>query len=350
MKIGLYNPYFDSLSGGERYVLTLASHWSKTHEVDIFWNDPSILIQAQNRFSIDLSAAHVVPNIFLGQSLFSKFQITRNYDCIFLLSDGSVPMTFARHNILHFQVPFKRVSMPWWKKSQYQRIVVNSEFTNQNLDPALSLGRSVIYPPVDVEHVQIGVKKKSILSVGRFSSLYGAKKQDILIEVFKKISNDAVLKNWSLSLAGGLMPSDEKYFQHLKRQAEGFPVEFFPNCSFDKLHDLYKDASLYWHAAGYGETEPEHMEHFGITTVESMVAGCVPIVFRGGGQPEIINHSVSGFLWNTTDELAELTLDAVKSEATRKQIQKSALMRAKDFSLSKFSSSFDRLLNDICQD
>jgi len=44
------------------------------------------------------------------------------------------------------------------------------------------------------------------------------------------------------------------------------------------------------------------MEHFGITPVEAMAAGCVPIVYRGGGLTETVTKD-SGFTWKTIDEL-----------------------------------------------
>ena len=79
-----------------------------------------------------------------------------------------------------------------------------------------------------------------------------------------------------------------------------------PNVEYGKLRQLYSQATLYWHATGYGENEahhPERFEHFGITPVEAMAAGCVPIVLGKGGLPEIVEHDKSGFLWNTLDEL-----------------------------------------------
>ena len=42
MKFGFYSPYLDTFGGGERYMLTLASYFSKDHIVDIFWDDPAI--------------------------------------------------------------------------------------------------------------------------------------------------------------------------------------------------------------------------------------------------------------------------------------------------------------------
>ena len=70
MKIGFYNPYLDGFGGGERYTLTLASHWSKNNDVSIFWDDFSIVKKSEDRFGLDLSRISVVPNIFLAKTHF----------------------------------------------------------------------------------------------------------------------------------------------------------------------------------------------------------------------------------------------------------------------------------------
>jgi len=37
------------------------------------------------------------------------------------------------------------------------------------------------------------------------------------------------------------------------------------------------------------------LEHFGITTVEAMAAGCVPLVYDSGGQAEIVSSGYNGY-------------------------------------------------------
>ena len=59
----------------------------------------------------------------------------------------------------------------------------------------------------------------------------------------------------------------------------------------DELLELYSRASLFWHAAGHGQDDrrhPERLEHFGITTVEAMAHGAVPLVFPAGGPAEVV--------------------------------------------------------------
>lgn len=348
MRIGIYNPYFDSYGGGERYMLTAAEHWSQNHEVSVFWDDDTMLAQSEKRFALDLSRVKTVPNVFKNGRLVQKIIISATYDLIFFLSDGSVPSTLAKHNILNFQVPFPHVAMTPWKRNHYQAVICYSAFTKERLDPTIGIPKKIIYPPIDIDKFEIGKKEKILLSVGRFNSLYSVKKYDVLISSFKEALKNPAMKGWKLVLAGGVLNSDKEYFSSLQQMAKGYDIEFYPNCSFEELKKLYSHASIYWHAAGFGETDPQRMEHFGITTIEAMASGCVPIVFNGGGQTEIIGKSgINGFLWKTQKELLDSTMSVIKNEKIMKMVTRNAMKRAKDFSKEVFNKAFDALLTSL---
>jgi len=340
MKIGFYSPYLESLSGGERYTLTLASHWSKTHDVSLFTNDLGLQKKAKERFGIDLSRVQLVPNIFKTRNIFKKLLISRTYDLLFFLTDGSIPTTFARYNILHFQVPFTHLRLHSIKMSRFNAIVCNSDFTKRNLDARIAKKSTVIYPPV-MSLKQSGFKKqKMILSVGRFHQL---KKQDVLIEAFR----ESGIKEAELVLTGGLLPEDKPYFSRLQLSAKKLNVRLLPNVSFKELVKLYNQSSVYWHAAGYHEVKPEHMEHFGITLVEAMSTGSIPVAFAGGGIPEIVQDGESGFLWGNTKDLIQKTKNILLEGKSVSTLRRNAMSRAKFFSVKQFSQDFDVLLASL---
>jgi glycosyltransferase involved in cell wall biosynthesis len=133
-----------------------------------------------------------------------------------------------------------------------------------------------------------------------------------MIVAFRDLLDKGALDGWSYATAGGLRddPDERVYFERVRRAAADSSVQVLPNLERERLLDLYGEAKVFWHAAGLGEDEearPEWTEHFGIVTVEAMAAGCVPVVIRKGGQPEIVEHGVSGFLWDTLGELKEST-------------------------------------------
>ena len=113
---------------------------------------------------------------------------------------------------------------------------------------------------------------------------------------------------------------------------------------------LYAQSAIYWHASGFGEDEkkePVKFEHFGITTVEAMASGCVPVVIGNGGQPEIVRHGVSGYLWHSLDELKSQTLRLVENPSFREEMSQHALADSQKYDKAHFRVRLDELLAQI---
>ena len=91
MKIGIFDPYLDDNGGGERYMMTIASCLARNNHVDIFWDNPSDVKNIEERFHLDFSKIKIVKNIF-NYSFLEKQKVSRKYDLIIVLSDGSIPV------------------------------------------------------------------------------------------------------------------------------------------------------------------------------------------------------------------------------------------------------------------
>jgi len=53
MKAAIFNPYLDTLGGGERYTMAFAKVLSKKgYRVDVGWKDASIKAKIEDRFGI----------------------------------------------------------------------------------------------------------------------------------------------------------------------------------------------------------------------------------------------------------------------------------------------------------
>lgn len=348
MKIGFWSPYLDTFGGGERYVLTLASYLSRSEDVHLFWNDSSIKAPLSRFLKIDLSKVKFSKNIFFGNTL-KKMLNSRNYDVIFILSDGSIPLTFARKNILHFQVPFifnKPSHATKLKLRNYKHIVVNSYFTKKFIDNSFKVNSKVIYPPVDIDSLTTAQKENLIVSVGRFSSnQLHPKKQEVLIEVFKELYKKN--RDWKLILIGQAKKEDQKYLRNLKKSASGFAIKIIENIPQDKLREIYAKASIYWHATGFGEDEiksPQKMEHFGIATVEASAAGAVPVVIGMGGQKEIVEHNKNGLLWITKTQLMEETQSLIENKQKLSKLSEGARKNSRRFSQDNFFRQYEKII------
>lgn len=351
MKIAIYSPYLDTLGGGEKYMMTIAEALSENDfSVDVLLDTNLANIGGQylknelaKRFSLDLTkVAFIKAPMGKGSNSFERGFFLKKYDFLFYLTDGSIFYPTAKKNILHIQSPI--IGQPaksiWgkFKLKGWDLIIYNSRFTKENSEQNWPIKSEIIYPPVDVDKIKPLKKKKYILSVGRFFGYLKDKKQELLIKAFRELLNSKEVKDWSLILVGSASKGDEDYINELKEKAKGLPVKFYPNLPYSELMKLYGQASIYWHAAGFEENDPTKMEHFGISTVEAMAGGCVPIVISKGGQTEIVKDDVSGMLWNTVDQLKDLTLNTIKDQKKMTYISTRAELAAKQFNKEKFKS------------
>lgn len=353
MKIGIYDPYLDDLGGGEKYMLTIASCLSNSHEVNIFWDKEEDLGVVTDRFSIDLSKAKIVENIFAKNfSLPKRLIESKKYDVIVVLSDGSIPTLISKKILLHIQQPIINNKLSLKAKLKARRvskIFCNSIFTQSFLPPDLKNKSVVIYPPIDLKPKKNN-KENIILTVGRFRvknvGLPDYKKQTILLDTFLEMC-DQGLKNWKFILATSVKENEEKEFNKLREKAKGKPVDFLVNKKNDELWDIYSKAKIYWHATGLGEdlnARPEFAEHFGISTVEAMGAGVVPVVINAGGQKEIVDNCNDGFLFDDLEGLKKNTIYLIGNEDKLKEMSKKASLKARKFADLDFCSQIHNLI------
>lgn len=349
-KAALFDPYLDTLGGGERYMMTVAYHLSRLgFQTDVFWPDKDIRKKLEERLGLDLSNINFVNFNPQKTNFLDKLSIFRNYDFLFYLSDGSIPFLSARKNVLHFQVPFHDIGgsslLNRIKLRKIDKIICNSEFTKNVIDKEYKVNSIVIYPPVDVAAFKPLKKENIILSVGRFTDLLHNKRQDVLVDAFKKMMRDG-LEGWQLIVAG----SDQEgksLTEKLKKEARNYPIKIITNPRFNQLKRLYRIAKIFWAAAGFDideNEEPEKVEHFGITSVEAMSAGLVPVVINKGGQPEIVSEGQNGLLWNSVNELIKKTLSLIDNHKEWLRLSKAAQKRADYFSQKRFCHEIKELL------
>jgi glycosyltransferase involved in cell wall biosynthesis len=234
----------------------------------------------------------------------------------------------------------------------YSLVWAISRFTQGWIRRYWGLGSELLYPPVDIEPFAADVAtvlsphepvRPYILSVGRFFAGQHNKQHMTLIRAFRRLVDEG-LAGWELRLVGGVTPgaAHAAYLEQVRAAAHGYPIRIETDLPFAQLVARYRGAALYWHAAGFGEDEqraPIKAEHFGITTVEAMAAGCVPLVIARGGQPELVTHGVDGFLWQTLDELHAWTRRLLGNEDERRRMAAAAQASSRRFDQAHFAAS-----------
>lgn len=330
-------------------MMTIAQCLSKNHDVYVFWDKKEEVGELLRRFSLDLSKVKFTKNIFSPEyGSIQRILESRKYDVMIVLSDGSIPFTLSKKTFIHFQQPiFTRLNLKTkFKLSRITDIFCNSKFTKSFIDKTFKMDSKVLYPPITIK--KKNVKKENIvLHVGRFRvkgvTVSGVpvgdyKKQGVMIRTFKNMV-DSGLRNWKFVLSVSIKDKDRDEFEILVKEAEGYPIEFKINKTNNELWDYYSKAKIYWHASGFGEdlnNYPEYAEHFGISTVEAMGAGAVPVVINAGGQREIVQNNVNGFLWNTTNDLIQYTNELVENNNLWQKMSKEAINRSKYFAGDRF--------------
>jgi glycosyltransferase involved in cell wall biosynthesis len=367
MTIGMFSPYLPKhFGGGERHFLTTAAYLSQRHNVEILLSEiPSDLKDRvetyQARFDLDLSAIKWRASRLASgaQSAWATWRETAQYDAFFHLTDGSLFLNGSARGILHVQVPFTQpLSLANQMKLKTWHVLnTNSQFTKRIIERSWRRTVDVVHAPfVDTSHIpeKLPTKHPEILTVGRFIQPGSAgqnKRQDVLIHAF---ISGCLQKQWPtetvLHVVGALEPGShhQAYLKELQQQASGYPVKFHVDVDNDTVLKLYKRCQIYWHATGFEIDEfvhPELTEHFGMTPLEAMAWGCIPIVVPKGGVLETIDPDQTGLTYQTSEELIQQTTKVLQfSTAEAIQWQARARASAERYSLSRFCQTIDQML------
>lgn len=370
MSIGIYDHAFHFPSGGQRYVAKIAEILQDKYNVTYITNKDIEIEKYKSWFNIDLSKCALkvikipfhekLDEYFINESMV-MFEYKNPFDVI---SEESIHYdVFINANMLSKVKPLSILSFfichfpdrqrgRFFYTDQYDYFVSNGEYTASWIDKRWGIKPThLLYPPVDMYNTQSDVssKQKMILSVARFE-IKGSKKQIEMIKAFASLAEqfEHIRNEWKFVVAGGTFPGNQ-YFQTVDELIRKLPynIELKPNVDYKELQELYRNAAIFWHACGLNEKDPHLVEHFGMTTVEAIQNYCVPIVIDGGGQREIVEHGVSGYRFQTLEELKLYTMKVVHDPDLRREIAKSAYERSHNFNFEVFKKKVSQMFQEI---
>jgi glycosyltransferase involved in cell wall biosynthesis len=270
-------------------------------------------------------------------------RLTASYD-MFVLMAYAVPVhCSAPRGAILCQFPYRLQHAS--DLDGYQTIVCQSMYVRHWISDLWGRDAVVVNPPIDVpvEPPSWDRKRQIILSVGRFIRTGHSKRQDVMVEVFRQLVQGG-LRGWELHLAGSVHrdAAHAGYLETVRELARGLPVHLHPDVSHAEIQDLYRGASIYWHAAGFGadpSAEPAALEHFGMTTAEAMAHGVVPVVYAGGGQTEVVRDGEDGVWWRELGELRTATLELVANQGLRHRLGERARESSTRFTRARFADA-----------
>lgn len=177
-------------------------------------------------------------------------------------------------------------------------------------------------------------KQKTVLIVTRLDEVQ--KRISLAIKIWKRIEEDADLKDWNFKIVG-FGESEHEYrnlVSRLKLKRISFegrqnPIKYYKECSLFMMTSLF--------------------EGWPMTLNESLQFGCVPFVYDTCASfHEIINNGENGYLITDKDEedFYRKMSEVMLNENRRMDLMKAAVESSTRFTLDKIVTQWEKLLNE----
>jgi glycosyltransferase involved in cell wall biosynthesis len=194
-------------------------------------------------------------------------------------------------------------------------VLTNSEYSRKAIHKTFTIDSTVVSPPVDVDLFRkavlfssTNVRDDTILVISRF---HPSKKVENAIRLAELLKQNGIGRN--MKIVGNLSPHMIGYYTYLKQMVQDQHlsdyVTFQVNVSFNKLLSLMCESKVYFH--------PLPGEPFGISTVEAMSAGLIPVVPDLGGHTEFVPLRYQFRTFLEAVESVAIAMDASFSERIR---------------------------------
>jgi glycosyltransferase involved in cell wall biosynthesis len=216
-------------------------------------------------------------------------------------------------------------------------VLTNSEFSRKAIFKTFGVDSTIIPPPVDVDIFRnrclaSNVRDDSILIISR---IHPTKKIENAIHLAKLLRQNNV--GICMNIVGNMPPDGTGYFNYLKDIVRNYGLEDFVrfeiNVRFDRLLDLLCRSKVYVH--------PLPGEPFGISTVEAMSAGIIPVVPDIGGHTEFVPAK---YQFHTYRE----GVDAVAAGLAARSSERIKLSHSTDkYSATNYVKKFQQILVEV---
>jgi glycosyltransferase involved in cell wall biosynthesis len=218
----------------------------------------------------------------------------------------------------------------------------NSYFGSASLFDGRLMSHFTIYNAIP-SHIKLAQQSRAriaddgIITIGVVSRLEKIKGMDLVIPAFAKVCDESL--NLRLLVVG-----DGTERNHMERQVTEYGisnrVNFVGVKPQNELMDYYDRIDIL--------LMPSRSEGFGLTAIEGMARGCVPVVANTGGLPEVVTPK-SGLIHNyeDIDDMASKIQLLISNRTMLAKLSAGAITRAKDFSQNKYQFAIAKLYKAI---
>ena len=218
-------------------------------------------------------------------------------------------------------------------------LLTNSKFTQQVISKYLKREALVLHPPVDVQaYASNKVKRENlVITVSKFTPK----------RMLHRIPLIAMnTKNAKFMIVGVADEYSSKTIQDLNGLIEKCKVKdkvtLYPNVPRSTLIKLLTTAKVYLHVMT--------SDHFGISIIEAMAAGCAPIVHKSGGPwLDILDQQQgkTGFSYSTVEEAARLIDIIMSDESLWRKLSFTSRKRSEDYSDQEFQKKLNVIVRKL---
>ena len=366
MRVGVFSPVINWCGGaewvavnviaalkeyGHQVILLTDSHLNQKKLENVFNRHVSVdqqLIFPLRFFNSPTNYHNIYTDSLRSLMLKSKCDILVDTFSNALLP--GVDVTYIHHPLLRkveMELPFAGNKIYFYPYKNYLRsskrtlanklILANSQFTAQAIKSEFGKEPHVLYPPISNSFLtkdkakKIGPRENNVITVARICK---EKNLGIIPYIVQSTRNDI-----SFTIIGLL---DSDYILHslqrlIKKLKISNRIKILTNINRDKLRQCLLGSKVYFH--------PVINEHFGVSIVEAMSLGCVPIVHDSGGPMEFVPKTLR---FKNILEAAEKIEQAIDDWSPTQSIEFANY--SNKFSEKNFSERFMNLFNSCFKD
>ena len=217
-------------------------------------------------------------------------------------------------------------------------VAANSTNTQKRIQQYFDRASTVINPGIDAAEYSNSGDDRYFLYPSR---ILVNKRQDYVVEAFKRFAASDKKHRYSLVLAGTLSrdPEHSAYYEKVKKMAGGLNVKIETNVTEAGMKKLYANSTAVLFAA--------ENEDYGLVPLEGMASGKPVISVDEGGPRETVVDSETGFLVDSPEQMAERMVKIVQDGALAERLGKNGRKRVEQqYSWNVFFKKFDRLLEE----
>ncbi|AFS81876.1 glycosyltransferase family 4 protein [Candidatus Nitrosopumilus sediminis] len=298
MKIGIIHQFLDLLGGAERTTSALIDALKKTNHDITLYTSTDTEFEKSKKFEIK-KINSTMPYLWKlkkqieNKKIYSKV----NDQDLIIVMDGGFGFRFLPrkkiilycHSTFEYEKKFIDQKIPGWRGILYKivqndiknnlkhfneeniHLISNSEFTKNSIKKLFGVDSKIIYPPVNLELFSNKiVKTEKVVSITRYAP---EKNFTFFSKILKCCEVD-------FSVIGNSKLKQIEFYDDLKKQLENYKnIHLYNNISQKSLIEILFSSKVYFHPS---------IETFGISVVESIASGCIPIVPDNSAHKETV--------------------------------------------------------------